>query len=437
MAATPCIVDGAPYLILGGQANNSAATIRPFCPKVWPTIRALHANTLEIPVAWEQIEPVEGQFDFSWLDALIPQARENNVRLVLLWFGTWKNTGPSYTPEWVKIRHPSLPAHDHQGRQDPLCALAARPRNARGGQARVRRADAAHPRRSTRSTRSIMVQPQNEVGSYGSPRDFSPEAKRCSPGRSRPSWRARSASSRDLDAGVRRKADQAFNAWYMARYIDEIAAAGQAVKPTCRCTSTSCVSDPFDPKAGDGGGASGGADWPVLDVWKAAAPHIAIGRARHLQSRLSRGRTRQARPIWRGRTIRCSCRRPATTWTSPASSGWRSAKERIGWAPFGMDPTLLQLPARRAGTRRREARGLRLQVRADEADRAATGRGSRSSIRLWASPRATTRRTRSAVMGRWKITAQYGLWQFGDPQLDLAGDPAASRTRTSRSAAPR
>lgn len=95
------LVDGKPYLILGGQANNSS-NYPAVLPQVWPTIRALHANTLEIPVAWEQVEPVEGQFDFSWLDALVPQARENNVRLVLLWFGTWKNTGPAYMPEWVK-----------------------------------------------------------------------------------------------------------------------------------------------------------------------------------------------------------------------------------------------------------------------------------------------------------------------------------------------
>src|SRR3954449_2293008 len=95
------LVDGAPFLILGGQANNSS-NYPAVLPQVWSTIHALHANTLEIPVAWEQIEPAEGKFDFSWLDTLILQARANNVRLDLLWFGTWKNTSPSYTPEWVK-----------------------------------------------------------------------------------------------------------------------------------------------------------------------------------------------------------------------------------------------------------------------------------------------------------------------------------------------
>src|SRR5919112_2477541 len=95
------IVDGEPFLMLGAQTNNSS-NYPAELPKVWPVIRQLHANTLEIPVAWEQVEPQEGRFDFSWVDTLLGQARQNGVRLVLLWFGTWKNTNPQYTPEWVK-----------------------------------------------------------------------------------------------------------------------------------------------------------------------------------------------------------------------------------------------------------------------------------------------------------------------------------------------
>jgi hypothetical protein len=79
------IVDGAPYLMLGAQANNSS-NYPAELPKVWPMLERLHANTLEIPIAWEQIEPEEGTFDFSYLDALLKGAREHHLRLLLLWF---------------------------------------------------------------------------------------------------------------------------------------------------------------------------------------------------------------------------------------------------------------------------------------------------------------------------------------------------------------
>src|SRR5438067_5006582 len=76
------MVDGAPYLMVGGQAHNTS-NYPAALPKVWAAIRDAHANTLEIPVAWEQIEPQEGRFDFGYLDTLVKQARDNKVRLVL------------------------------------------------------------------------------------------------------------------------------------------------------------------------------------------------------------------------------------------------------------------------------------------------------------------------------------------------------------------
>ena len=95
-------VDGAPFLMLGAQSNNSSdwpATL----PKVWPAIEYLHANTLETPIYWEQFEPKPGQFDYSQVDTILAQAREHHVHLVLLWFGTWKNGSQHYMPEWMKL----------------------------------------------------------------------------------------------------------------------------------------------------------------------------------------------------------------------------------------------------------------------------------------------------------------------------------------------
>src|SRR5581483_7067056 len=60
-------------------------------------------NTVEIPIYWEQFEPRSGQFDYSVLDMILTQARDHHVRLVLLWFGTWKNGSQHYMPEWMKL----------------------------------------------------------------------------------------------------------------------------------------------------------------------------------------------------------------------------------------------------------------------------------------------------------------------------------------------
>ena len=96
------LVDGEPYLILGAQANNSSDWPA-MLPKVWPAIEYLHANTLEIPIYWEQFEPQQGQFDYTAMDTVLTQAREHHVHLVLLWFGTWKNGSQHYMPEWMKL----------------------------------------------------------------------------------------------------------------------------------------------------------------------------------------------------------------------------------------------------------------------------------------------------------------------------------------------
>ena len=92
--------DGAPYFVLAAQVNNSSGWPA-MLPKVWEAMEYLHANTVEIPVYWEQFEPKEGQFDNSVVDTLLTQARAHRMRLVLLWFGTWKNGNPHYVPEWM------------------------------------------------------------------------------------------------------------------------------------------------------------------------------------------------------------------------------------------------------------------------------------------------------------------------------------------------
>ena len=100
--ATQLVVGGKPFLIIGGELGNSSASNLDYLRPAWPKIQAMHLNTILAPVYWELIEPQEGTYDFSSVDSLIVEARRHDIRLVLLWFGSWKNSMSSYVPSWVK-----------------------------------------------------------------------------------------------------------------------------------------------------------------------------------------------------------------------------------------------------------------------------------------------------------------------------------------------
>src|SRR3954470_18261175 len=99
---TQLIVKDQPFLILGGELGNSSASSRAFMQPVWPKLQAMHLNTVLMPVYWELIEPEENRFDFTLVDSLVSDAANNHLHLVLLWFGTWKNSMSCYVPEWMK-----------------------------------------------------------------------------------------------------------------------------------------------------------------------------------------------------------------------------------------------------------------------------------------------------------------------------------------------
>src|SRR5882724_10524798 len=96
------LVDNKPYLILAGETGNSSASSNAYMQPIWSKLKQMNLNTLIVPAYWELIEPAEGKFDFSLLDSLIKNARSFNMKLVLLWFGAWKNSMSCYAPAWVK-----------------------------------------------------------------------------------------------------------------------------------------------------------------------------------------------------------------------------------------------------------------------------------------------------------------------------------------------
>ena len=267
------MVDGKPYLILGAQANNSS-NYPAMLDKVWPAAKAMGANTVQIPVAWEQVEPEEGKFDFSFVDTLLEQARANDFRLVLLWFGTWKNNSPSYTPHWVKTdnqRFPRVVTRD--GREIGSLSPHAQATLDADRAAFVKFME--HLRQADPQRTVIMVQPENESGTYGSVRDFSPMAQKLFDGPVPEALLQKLGKQPGSWTQVFGKdADEYFHAWSIAHFIDQVAEAGKAVYPL-PMYANAALRGPFNPGQ-PGQYASGGPTDNVLDVWKAAGPHIDI-----------------------------------------------------------------------------------------------------------------------------------------------------------------
>ena len=174
--AAHLMVDGRPFLIRGGELGNSSASDLDYLAPHWESFQALHLNTVLAPVYWELVEPQEGRFDFALVDGLIAQARANDMRLVLLWFGSWKNSMSSYAPAWVKRDTDRFPrARSATGEaQEILSPFSS------GNLQADRRAFAAlmrHLARVDAEARTvIMVQVENEIGMLPDARDHAPAA---------------------------------------------------------------------------------------------------------------------------------------------------------------------------------------------------------------------------------------------------------------------
>ncbi len=273
------LVDGQPFLMLGGQAHNSSGWPG-MLPQVWSAIETMYANTLEVPVYWEQIEARRGKFDFSLIDTLLKQGREHKTHLVLLWFATWKNGSNHYMPEWMKrepLKYPNIT--DRNGRQfDSPSPLT---QEAMEADAKAFTAVMGHLKTTDQQHTVIMVQVENEPGSWDCVRDFSPKAERLFEGPV-PSELLKpellKALNRPIDAKGTWKevfgndADEYFHAWYVACYIGYVAAAGKAVYPLPLYVNTALRDPISNPSATTY--ESGGSTDNVIPIWKAAAPAI-------------------------------------------------------------------------------------------------------------------------------------------------------------------
>ena len=221
------LVDGRPYLILGGQIHNSSGWPSEL-PQVWQSMSALHANTVEAPVYWEQLEPQPGKFDFSNVDAIVDGARAHNLHVVILWFGTWKNGNMHYVPAWVKedaTRFPRIIRADGE----PIDVLSPLSRNTLEADKAAFTALTHHLNQIDGEQHTvILIQVENESGNVGSVRDYSAQANKEIAGDVPADLLAAAGKQRGTWAqAFGNEADEMFQAYHQAKYINEIAAAGK------------------------------------------------------------------------------------------------------------------------------------------------------------------------------------------------------------------
>jgi beta-galactosidase GanA len=287
------LVNGKPFLMLGGQAHNSSASSPQDLDPVWRSLVAMHANTAEVPLYWEMVEPQPEHFDFHLIDAIIHGARRHGLHLVLLWFGTWKNGAMTYTPEWVK-ENPTKYSRVLNELGQPMQIISPLCDAAREADAQAFAAVMKHIKSVDATERTvIMMQVENETGLLGTDRDYSPLATKEYNAQVpaelmtyleghrdnlMPALEAAWSSNHYAKSGNWSSvfgdlAPEAFSAWYVARYVNAVAAAGKKQYPLpMYCNNW--LAQPGNARAGDF--PSEGPTIHVLDIWKAAAPSIDI-----------------------------------------------------------------------------------------------------------------------------------------------------------------
>jgi Domain of unknown function (DUF5597)/Glycosyl hydrolases family 35 len=284
------LVDGSPYLMLGGQVHNSDTANADDLTKALDVLASWHANTAEVPVYWEAIEPKQGQFDFGSVDLAIQAARKRDLHLVLLWFGTWKNGESHYVPEWVKRdKQEYMRVQGSRGEEteiiSPLC------RHTLEADKHAFAALLRHLKSVDEADRTVlMVQVENESGLVGTDRDYSKAANQQFDGpvpkellafleshRQQLSAPMAEVWKKSPKSGTWKQvfgelAPESFSAWLVSSYVNTVTTSGKREYPLPMYVNAWLIEGVERP----GRWPSGGPTVNVLDIWKAAAPSIDV-----------------------------------------------------------------------------------------------------------------------------------------------------------------
>jgi len=288
------VVNDKPFLSLGGETGNSSTSTAEYMRPHWAKLKAMHLNTVVAPVYWELMEPTEGKFDFALVDSMLFNARKQEMKLVLLWFGTWKNSMSCYAPAWVKkdvARFERATTQDGK-RHEILSAFSQATLTA---DIKAFTALMAHLKQLDQKQQTvIMIQVENEIGMLGDAREYTDNANKAfaeeipatlstymqknrntvmselkkvwddAGGKSSGSWQQIFGTGTD--------ADEIFQAWYYARFAGQVAAAGKKMYNLPMYVNAALNHRNAKP----GVYPSAGPLPHLMDIWKAAAPDIDI-----------------------------------------------------------------------------------------------------------------------------------------------------------------
>ena len=285
---------GQPFFPVGGQAHNSTSYVLDDLRITFDAVKKLNGNSCAVTICWDRFESEEGRFDAKYVTDIIDLARESGLHLILLWFGTWKNGIMSYCPAWVK-KHPERFERARSSDGRPMLNLTCHCQANVEADARAFRELCAVVRRHDGDTGTVLgFQVENEAGQWlGARRDFHPEATRAFYGP------VPAALLDDLDAhregeayrrwqlaGGKREGNwlevfgrfgaEAFTAWTVARYIDEVAAAGREAYDIFMYVNVALdgLSKGEDFELPGLSYFAGGPVPKVRDIWYAALEHV-------------------------------------------------------------------------------------------------------------------------------------------------------------------
>lgn len=301
---TQLIVDGSPYLALAGELHNSSPSSPAYMAPIWDRLARNGVRTVIGAASWELVEPEEGRYDFTAVDDQIKQAHSRKMRLVLIWFGAYKNAESTYAPSWVRRDETRFP----RAQRNPAAKVTGIAAFLKGpvlsvfseklvqADARAFAALMSHIKKVDRNQTVIMMQVENEVGLLGDSRDRSPLANvawdrqvpveltnylRDHRAGLRPGlleiWERQGFRPSGTWAevfGTSNSAEEIFMSWGFGRYVDTVAKAGAAEYALPMYSNAWLGPQPGSLEPGSY--PSGGPVARMMDIWKAAAPSLAL-----------------------------------------------------------------------------------------------------------------------------------------------------------------